>query len=83
LRTNEPLTRPIEGLGGEIESFNFAFGGTDAHVAVELPDNVSLAAAAMAVSAGGGATARTVVLPTAAQLEAVAVKQTTDRPPGI
>jgi hypothetical protein len=53
--------------------------------AVELFDRrscVSVAAAAMAVSAGGGATARTVVLLTDAQIDAAAEKQTTYRPPG-
>jgi uncharacterized protein with GYD domain len=75
-------TSLVEGLGGKIDSFNFAFGGTDAYVTVGMPDDVSVAAAAMAVSAGGGATARTVVLLTAAQLDAAAEKQTTYRPPG-
>ena len=74
-----PRTSLVEGLGGNIDSFNFAFGGTDAYVT--LPDNVSIAAAAMAVSAGGEATAWTVVLLTAAQLDA-AEKQTTYRSPG-
>jgi uncharacterized protein with GYD domain len=48
-------TSLVEGLGGKIDSFNFAFGGTDAYVTVEMPDDISVAAAAMAVSAGGGA----------------------------
>jgi hypothetical protein len=37
-------------LGGKIDSFNFAFGGTDAYVTAEMPDDVSAAAAAKACS---------------------------------
>ena len=75
-------TELIEGLGGKIESFHFAFGGTDVYVIADFPDNVSAAAAALTVCAGGGATARTVVLLTPAEADAAAAKQTTYRPPG-
>ena len=37
----------IEGLGGKVESFYFAFGGTDVYLIADLPDNVSVAAAAL------------------------------------
>jgi uncharacterized protein with GYD domain len=72
----------IEGLGGTMESFYFAFGGTDVYVVADFPDNVSAAAAALTVAAGGGATARTVVLLTAAEADEAAAKQTSYRPPG-
>ena len=49
-------------VGGTVESFYFAFGGTDVYAVAELPDNTAAAALALAVSAGGGATVRTVVL---------------------
>ena len=72
----------IEGLGGKMECFYFALGGTDVYAIADLPDNVSAAAAALTVSAGGGATARTVVLLTASEVDAMAAKETTYRPPG-
>ncbi|HUY23351.1 MAG TPA: GYD domain-containing protein [Acidimicrobiales bacterium] len=75
-------TALIEGLGGTVESFHFAFGGSDVYVIADMPDNAAAAAASLAVSAGGGATARTVVLLTAAELDAAAAKRTTYRPPG-
>jgi uncharacterized protein with GYD domain len=75
-------TELIEGLGGKIESFHFAFGGTDVYVVADFPDNVSAASAALAVSAGGGATTRTIVLLTAADIDAAAAKKTTYKPPG-
>lgn len=75
-------TEAIEGLGGKVEAFYFAFGDTDVYVVAEYPDNVSAAAAGLAVSAGGGATVRTVVLLTPAELDAATAKKTAYRPPG-
>jgi uncharacterized protein with GYD domain len=72
----------IEGLGGKIESFYFAFGGSDAFVVAELPDEVSAMAAALTVGAAGGATIRTVSLLTPAQVDAAANKSVKYRPPG-
>jgi uncharacterized protein with GYD domain len=72
----------IEGLGGTLESFYFAFGKTDVYAIGDFPDSVSAAAAALTVSAGGGATVRTVVLLTAEEMDAAGAKQTTYRPPG-
>ncbi len=51
-------TEAIEGLGGKIDAFYFAFGDRDVFVIADYPDNVSVAAAAIAVSAGGGARVR-------------------------
>jgi uncharacterized protein with GYD domain len=75
-------TELIEGLGGKVESFYFAFGGTDVIVIADMPDNVSAAAAALTVSAGGGATTKTVPLITPDEMDAAAKMQATYRPPG-
>ena len=75
-------TALIESLGGTVESFYFAFGGADAYVVADMPDNISGAAAALAVNAGGGATARTVVLLSGADVDAATKMQPTYRPPG-
>ena len=71
-----------ESLGGTVESYLFAFGGTDLYVVADLPDNVAAAALALAVSAGGGAIAKTVVLLTPAEIDAVSGKQVGYSPPG-
>ena len=71
-----------ESIGGTVESFLFAFGGTDVYVIAEMPDNAAAAAMALAVSAGGGATVNTVVLLSAAEVDAAAGKQVGYRPPG-
>ncbi|MGP8060764.1 MAG: GYD domain-containing protein [Acidimicrobiales bacterium] len=75
-------TEAIEGLGGKIDAFYFAFGDTDVFVVADYPDNVSVAAAAIAVSAGGGAKVRTTVLLPASEIDAAVAKKTAYRPPG-
>lgn len=75
-------TALVEGLGGTIESFYFAFGDTDAYLITEMPDNVTTAAAALTVCAGGGARVRTVALLTPTELDTASKKQATYRPPG-
>jgi uncharacterized protein with GYD domain len=59
-----------ESAGGTLESLYFAFGGTDAYAVVDMPDNKAAAALALAVSAAGGATVRTVVLLAPAEVDA-------------
>ena len=46
-------TRYIEAVGGRLHGFWYAFGDHDAYNLWEAPDNVSMAATAMAISAGG------------------------------
>ena len=77
-------TALVESLGGNVESFHFALGDTDAYVVIDLPNNSSADAGALAVNIGGGATARTVALLTAAEVDesVAAVKNATYRPPG-
>lgn len=65
-----------------LESLYFAFGATDVYATGDFPDNVTAAAAALTVSAGGGATVRTVALLTPAEIDAAMAKETTYRPPG-
>ena len=46
-------TRYIEAVGGKLHGFWYAFGDHDAYSLWEAPDNVSMAATAIAISAGG------------------------------
>jgi uncharacterized protein with GYD domain len=68
--------------GGSVESFYFAFGGTDVYCIADLPDNEAAAALALTVTAAGGATVRTVVLLSADQVDAAAAKAVDYSPPG-
>jgi uncharacterized protein with GYD domain len=69
-------------VGGKLDSFYFAFGGTDAFTVADLPDNEAAAALALAVTAGGGVSVRTVVLLTPEEIDAATRKTVKYTPPG-
>jgi uncharacterized protein with GYD domain len=72
----------IEEVGGTLESFYFAFGGRDAFVVADLPDNVAAAALGLIVGASGGVNSAVTVLLTPEEIDEAAKKQATYRPPG-
>jgi uncharacterized protein with GYD domain len=43
----------VESVGGRLHGFWYAFGDHDAYTLWEAPDNVSMAAVALAIGAGG------------------------------
>jgi len=47
----------IESVGGKLHGFWYAFGTHDGYSLWEAPDNVSMAAVALAISAGGALSA--------------------------
>jgi uncharacterized protein with GYD domain len=69
-------------VGGKIDSFYFAFGGTDVYAVADLPDNHAAAAFALAVTAGGGAAVTTTVLITPDEIDGAAEKKVKYTPPG-
>ena len=71
-----------ESVGGTLESFYFAFGSADVFTVADLPDNAAAAALALTVTAGGGATVRTIVLLAPAEIDAASQKSVTYTPPG-
>jgi uncharacterized protein with GYD domain len=75
------VAKAVESVGGRLERFYFAFGDHDAFVIADLPGNESATAVALAFSAAGGASVRTVALLTPEEVDA-AVKRSVDyRPP--
>jgi uncharacterized protein with GYD domain len=76
------IAKMAEGMGGKLESFYFAFGGVDAYVVVDLPDNVSAAAAALAVNQGGAASVKTIVLVSPEDMDKAGKKSVDYRAPG-
>jgi uncharacterized protein with GYD domain len=46
----------IESVGGKLQGFWYAFGSHDGYCLWEAPDNVSMAAVALAIGAGGAVT---------------------------
>jgi len=78
----DAVSKAVEGLGGKMLSFHFAFGGDDAIVLFELPDNVAAAALGLAVSSTGLAAVKTTVLLTPAEIDDAAKRQVAYTPPG-
>jgi uncharacterized protein with GYD domain len=71
-----------ESLGGQLESFYFAFGDRDAYVIIDLPDNESAAAVALTINATGAVSVKTSVLLTPEEIDAAANRSVDYRPPG-
>ncbi len=76
------VEKSVAGLGGRLEAFYFAFGGTDVYTIADLPDNVTAAAMAMAVAQSGKASTQTVVLLTPEDIDAATKKSVAYRGPG-
>ena len=75
----------IESVDGKLHGFWYAFGGHDGFTLWEAPDNVSMAAVALAISGGGALSSleTTVLLTVDETLEALRkVEQVQYRAPG-
>ncbi len=75
----------IESVGGKLHGFWYAFGAHDGYTLWEAPDNVSMAAVALAIGAGGALSSMdTAVLLTVDEtMDALRkAKQVQYRPPG-
>jgi len=81
-KRRESARAAIESVGGKMESFYFAFGGTDAFLIIDAPDNVSVAAATAAINASGLVQASTVVLLTAEEIDVAVRKKVKYKAPG-
>jgi uncharacterized protein with GYD domain len=80
-----PARQYIESVGGKLHGFWYAFGDQDGYNLWEAPDNVSMAATALAISAGGalGSVETTVLMTVEETLAALKKAATiTYRPPG-
>lgn len=75
----------IESVGGTLHGFWYAFGEHDGYTLWEAPDNVSMAAVALAITSGGALSAMetTVLLTVDETLDALGTaRQISYRPPG-
>ena len=72
----------IEGLGGKVEAFYFAYGEDDAYLIVEVPDAASGLALSLAVNASGAVRLSTIPLITPEEIDAAAKKSVQYRAPG-
>ena len=68
--------------GGTLESFYYAFGGSDLYITFDLPDAATAAAVSLNIGAGGALDISTVQLITAEEIDRACGKTVTYRPPG-
>ena len=76
------VRRLIEGMGGRVESFYFAYGETDAYLIVDMPDETSGLAVSMAVNASGAVRLAMTPLITPEQVDAACKKTVDYKAPG-
>lgn len=77
----DAVTKLVESLGGNLETWYYAFGDADIYAIADLPDNSAAAALALAVNQSGGATTKTIVLITSDEMDKAAKKAVSYRPP--
>ena len=76
------VSAALKALGGNVESFYYAFGDVDVFVVVDAPDNVTMAALAMGISATGTVKLKTTVLLTPDEIDQAGKKTLSYRAPG-
>jgi uncharacterized protein with GYD domain len=71
-KRREVVDRTVQGLGGSVESFYYAYGDDDAYLIADPPSDETPAALSLAVAAAGGARVKTVPLLTPEQVDSAA-----------
>jgi uncharacterized protein with GYD domain len=78
----EAVAKAIQGLGGALDAFYYAFGADDVYAIVDLPDDESAAAASLSIGATGLVSISTTKLLLPAQIDVAAKKSFGYRGPG-
>ena len=78
----EALRRTVEGLGGTLEAFYYAFGDDDLLLIADLPDEAAAAAFSMFVNAAGALTVACTVLMSPETIDGAIRKSVPYRAPG-
>jgi uncharacterized protein with GYD domain len=81
-KRRETVARVIEGMGGTLECFYYAFGDYDVFGVADMPDNISSVAFSLMVNASGMINAKTTVLLTPEEIDQATKKTVDFRPPG-
>ena len=76
------IQKLIEGIGGKVEAFYFAYGEDDAYVITEVPDATTGLAVSLAVNASGAVRLTTIPLITPEEIDAASKKSVQYRAPG-
>ncbi|MGQ0733391.1 MAG: GYD domain-containing protein [Acidobacteriota bacterium] len=76
------IQKLVEGLGGKVEAFYYAYGEDDAFVITDLPDATSGLAVSLAANASGAVKLATVPLITPEEVDAACKKSVSYKAPG-
>ena len=76
------VQKAVEGLGGKLEVFYYAFGDFDVFGIAAMPDNVTAAAFSLMVNSTGTVNVKTTVLLTPEEVDQVSKKVVDYRAPG-
>ncbi len=76
------VDKMVEGMGGQVESFYYAFGETDAFVIVDVPDAETVIAISLAVNASGAVRSSVTPLISVEEIDAACKKTVGYQPPG-
>ncbi len=82
VKRREAVKQLVEGLGGRLETFYYAYGGDDFFIIADVPDSVTTTAVSLAVNATGAVKFKTIVLITPEEVDAAVKKSVSYRPPG-
>jgi uncharacterized protein with GYD domain len=81
-KRRKDLQEAVKEMGGNLEAIYFAFGDEDVFSIVDMPDNVSATAIALAITCSGAARIKTVVLLTPEEVDQATKKSVNYRAPG-
>jgi len=71
----------VKEMGGKLEAFYFAFGGDDFVIIIDLPNNIDMAAVALAAQVSGAVKSRITVLLLPEEIDQAAKRQVNFHPP--
>ena len=76
------LAETIDGVGGSLESFYYAFGKDDLFITADLPDDAAATAVSLVLGAAGALTVSVTVLITPETVDEAIARSVPYRPPG-
>lgn len=77
----EQVANMMQSMGGQLESFYFAFGSADVFGIADIPDNVTAAAISLAINSSGAVTTKVVVLITPEEMDQASKISVSYHPP--
>lgn len=81
-KRREAAKEAVEGLGGRLEAYYYAFGKDDFVVIADLPSNVDASALSLVANGSGAVKSRVIVLITPEEVDQATKRTVKFRPPG-